>query len=121
MKTSPRNAGESIEERRRNERVPFVANAEISETVGGTRIKVRVNEISIYGCYLDMQNPLPVGTQVFVKIVTEGDFFEASASVVYSHPNLGVGLAFHDVSARLLPTLQKWLSGSQECAAVDGA
>ena len=110
MGTSQRNIGGRNEERRRNPRFPFVANAEVSETAAGTRIKVRVTEISMYGCYLDMLNPFAVGTEVFVKIFTAADIFETSAIVVYSHPNLGVGLAFRDVSQHSLPTLQKWLA-----------
>lgn len=116
MTTSQQNMSERNGERRRNGRFPFVANAEISETVGGTRIKARVNEISIYGCYLDMLNPLPAGTQVFVKIFTEADFFETSASVVFSHPNLGVGLAFREVSPHSLSTLQRWLMEAMRAA-----
>jgi hypothetical protein len=115
--TSQRNIGGRNEERRGNPRFPFVANAEVSETSAGTRIKVRVTEISIYGCYLDMLNPFAVGTEVFVKIFTAADIFETSAIVVYSHPNLGVGLAFRDVSPHSLSTLQKWLA---EAAAEDG-
>ena len=113
MRTSQRNTGESIGERRRNTRFPFVANAEVSETAAGTRIKARVTEISSYGCYLDMLNPFLVGIEVFVKIFTAADIFETSAIVVYSHPNLGVGLAFRDVSPHSLPTLQKWLLEAQ--------
>jgi len=96
-------------ERRRTARFPFVADAEVAETTSKARLNVRVTEISLYGCYLDMVNPLPVGTPVFIKIFTPTDFFEASASVVYSHPNLGIGLTFRDVSPHFLPILQKWL------------
>jgi hypothetical protein len=101
--------GEKAAERRRAGRFPFVANAEVRETNSDTQINARVTEISIYGCYLDMINPCPVGTAVSIKIFTQSDFFETSASVVYSHPNLGVGLTFRDVSPHFLPTLQKWL------------
>src|SRR5258705_12263167 len=97
------------QERRRNPRFPFVANAEVNEAAAATRIKVRVTEVSLYGCYLDMLNPFAVGTEVFVKIFTAADIFETPAIVVYSHPNLGVGLAFRDVSRHSLSTLQKWL------------
>jgi PilZ domain len=109
LSTSQQNSGDGNPERRRNGRFPFVAHAEISEIAVGTRIKARVNEISNYGCYLDMLNPFPVGTLVLVKIFTEADIFETSANVVYSHPNLGLGLAFADVSPQSLSTLQKWL------------
>jgi hypothetical protein len=79
------------------------------ESVSGARLYVRVSDLSLNGCYLDFANALPVGTEVFVKIFTKTDLFEAEASVVYSQPNLGVGLAFRDVKPHFLPTLQRWL------------
>jgi hypothetical protein len=115
------NEDERKEDRRQTPRFPFVANAEISETVSGTRILTRVTEISMHGCYLDMMNPLPKGTQVFVKIFTKTDFFEASATVVFSQAHLGVGVTFYDVSRHFLPTLQRWLLEAMRAAAMMGA
>jgi len=57
-----------------------------------------------------MLNPLPMETHVMVKIFAGADSFEASATVVYSHPNLGLGVVFQDASQASLATLQKWLS-----------
>jgi len=106
--SNPTNTGNPAE-RRKTARFPFIANAEVTDTGANAKINARVSELSINGCYVDMLNPLPAGTLVFIKIFTETDFFEASASVVYSHPHLGIGLAFRNVSAHFLPTLQKWL------------
>jgi PilZ domain len=98
-----------LTEQRKAARFPFVASAEVSETASSTRVNARVTEISLHGCYLDMINPLPVGTTVFVKMAAQGELFEASATIVYSHSHLGVGLAFGEVSPQFLATLQKWL------------
>jgi hypothetical protein len=75
----------------------------------GFRIHARTTEISLNGCFLDMANPLPVGQRVFVKIFTASDYFEAGATVVFSQPNIGIGIEFHDVSKHFQPTLQRWL------------
>ena len=109
MTTSDPRGNRPETDRRRTPRYPFVATAEIVEISSGTRIFARVSDLSLYGCYIDMSNPLPTGAHVFVKIFTDADFFEAEANVVYSQPNLGVGLAFHDVKPAFLPTLHKWL------------
>jgi hypothetical protein len=109
LTNSQPNDGNSEEQRRRNPRFPFVAKAEVCETSTGEWINAQVSEISLNGCYLDMMNPLPVGTQVLVKIFENGEFFEATAKVAYSHPNLGMGLTYCDVKANFLATLQKWL------------
>jgi hypothetical protein len=114
---SPGNDLERKEDRRRTPRYPFIANAEVSKIGSQTPIFARVSEISMNGCYLDMINPLPEGSEIFVKIFTKGDFFESAATVIYSQPNLGVGLTFHDVSRHFLPSLQKWLLEAMRASA----
>ncbi len=106
--TSPL-AESGAKDRRRVPRFPFVADAEIIEITSETRLRGQTNELSLYGCYIGMINPLPEGTKVLVRIFTIGDLFEAPATVVYAQPNLGTGLAFHNVKPHFLPTLQKWL------------
>jgi hypothetical protein len=94
---------------RRTPRFPFSAPAEVVR-VGATSVeKTRVNELSLYGCYLDTKTPLPRGTNVTVKIISGGQFFEAGATVIYAQPTLGMGLAFREVKPAYLAVLQKWL------------
>jgi hypothetical protein len=97
------------QERRRTPRYPFVATAELIEEASGTKMPSRVSELSLNGCYLDMTNPLPKGTPVFVKIFTKAEFFEAPGTVAYAHPNLGMGVAFHDIKPFFQSVLKKWL------------
>ncbi|MGB7846415.1 MAG: PilZ domain-containing protein [Candidatus Acidiferrum sp.] len=109
MTTTPPEERSLTTERRRAPRYRFVASAEVVEKMSGAKMNVRVTELSLYGCYLDMPNPLPSGARIFVRIFTGTDFFEAEASVIYSQANLGVGLSFHDVNPYFLPTLKRWL------------
>jgi hypothetical protein len=96
-------------DRRRSPRYPFIAAAEIIEVASGTKLPTRVSELGLNGCYLEMTNPLPQGTAVVVKIFPRADFFEAPATVAYSHPDLGLGLEFHDVKPFFHSVLKKWL------------
>jgi myo-inositol-1-phosphate synthase len=41
--------------------------------------------------------------------VSGGQFFEASATVIYAQPTLGRGVAFREVKPTNLAVLQKWL------------
>jgi hypothetical protein len=50
-----------------------------------------------------------MGTSLAVKLFTETDFFEAQASVVYSMPNLGMGLMFRETKPYYVMVLRKWL------------
>jgi hypothetical protein len=95
---------------RRGPRFPFSADAEIVTPTGVC--SGRVIELSFHGCYLEAvfsSAMLKTGTNVTVKILRPGEYFEANATVLYSRPMLGVGLCFRSVKPALLPTLQKWL------------
>lgn len=98
---------------RRTPRFPFSAPAEVFRE-GHPIENTRVNELSLYGCYLDARRPLPRGTAVTIKIISAGQYFEASATVIYSQPTLGMGLAFREVKPLFLLVLQKWLRQALE-------
>ena len=106
------------QERRRTPRYPFVADTEVRDDASGTTVKTRTRELSLYGCYVDMDNPLPTGTPITIKINTAGRSLEGSGKVVYSTPNdltcdreavSGIGVAFLDVSVQSRIVLKEWL------------
>ena len=101
-------------ERRRTIRYPFVASAELIDEKSQTQLSVRVTELSLYGCYFDTVNPFPVQTRVLIKIVTGLVFFEAHGTVIYSQPNLGMGVAFQQVHPYFLKVLQGWLMEAEK-------
>jgi PilZ domain len=94
---------------RRVPRYPFSALATVVPP-GGTPISGNVTELSLYGCYLGSGAPLAARTRVLIKVfAADGEYFEAEATVVYSHPNLGMGLAFRQVRPDFLTILRNWL------------
>lgn len=95
-------------------RFPFSADAEIIRPETQTVEKTRVNEISTYGCYLDRNVAVQRGAQVVVKITSRGSVFEASATVLYSQPTLGTGLAFRELKPKDWAILQGWLQQALE-------
>ena len=97
------------QELRRSPRFPFVAVAELSHAESGEKLASRVAELSLNGCYVDMLNTLPIGSIVTIKIFAESDCFEATAKVIYTHSNLGMGLAFQEVSIKSGALLRGWL------------
>jgi len=94
---------------RRGPRFPFIAVAEIAHTESGEQFSCRVPELSLHGWYIDMLNTLPIGSEVAIKIFAESECFEANAKVIYAHPNLGMGLAFEQVSLKSGALLCQWL------------
>jgi hypothetical protein len=55
-------------DRRSNQRVPFVASAEIIEGGSNVSIAARVSDLGNDGCYVDMRSPLPTGALVGSKL-----------------------------------------------------
>jgi two-component system, cell cycle response regulator len=101
------------EERRRTPRRPFVASAEVVEAESQSRLPTRVTELSLNGCYFDTLHPFPTGTSILVKIDRGPVFFQARGKVVYSHPNLGMGVAFQKVHPDFRQVLERWLQEEQ--------
>jgi hypothetical protein len=96
-------------ERRRVPRYPFVAMAEIVDEKENARVASRVSELSQHGCYVEMLNPFPEGTNVLIEIYTETEFLEAHATVAYLEPKQGMGLTFGEMPAYFSGILNKWL------------
>jgi hypothetical protein len=102
---------------RRSPRLPFVASAEITELETETRLPARTGDLSQHGCYMDMINPLPLGTAVRVHITHGQRSFHASAGVVFSQTPLGMGLAFNALESACEVVLQSWLIEAVESQA----
>jgi hypothetical protein len=99
-----------MDQQRSTLRFPFVAAAEIApESSPSANITASVKELSLYGCYVDTPAPFSPKTSVLVKIFKADEYFEARATVVYTHPALGMGLAFRDVKPNCRIVMQKWL------------
>jgi hypothetical protein len=97
------------QDRRRSPRYPFVGSIEMREGTSEDKRTARVKELSLNGCYVDMECPYLMGTTLAIKLFTETEFFEAQASVVYSQPNHGMGLMFRETRPYYLAVLRKWL------------
>jgi hypothetical protein len=104
----------SEEQRRRNPRYTFIANAELFEAATKMRIASRVSELSMQGCYLDMLNPFPEDTIALVKITAGDKVFESKVRVVYAHSNLGVGLIFLDPDPKNVEVLKSWIDEAKK-------
>jgi hypothetical protein len=96
-------------ERRRVPRYPFIAMAEIVDEKENARVASRVSELSRHGCYVEMLNPFPEGTNVLIEIYTETEFLEAHATVAYLEPKQGMGLTFGEMPTYFSGILNKWL------------
>jgi hypothetical protein len=91
-------------------RFPFSASAEVAseDSVEVTR----VTELSRHGCHLETTKHRTAGTRVTIKITSKGQIFEATATVLYSRPMMGMAVAFREVKPVFRSMLKDWLQES---------
>ena len=97
-------------ERRRSARYQFIADAEITEITSNKRLGARSSDLSMGGCFLDMLNPPPEGTEIQVTVRHSSASFTARGRVVFVFPNVGMGVVFTNVEEDQLAVLRKWLA-----------
>jgi hypothetical protein len=99
-----------VDRQHRRLRVPFTAPAEIApESSPAAGVTARVAELSLCGCYIATPAPFAVQTRLHVKIFNGEAYFEAKATVIYSQPAQGMGLAFREIKPHFLATLKQWI------------
>jgi len=101
-------------DRRTSPRYTFHATAEVLATDSGAKSKTHVRDLSQQGCYLDADNPLPLGTTVHVRMMKGGRSLEVQGRVVYNQPGKGMGLMFTAVKPEHGGTLDVWINESRE-------
>jgi len=72
-------------------RFPFSADAEVTLR-DGTSLAAEVLELSSRGCFIDALKPLPVGTQLQLRISSGMSVCELPAKVIYMQPGYGMGI-----------------------------
>jgi PilZ domain len=96
--------------RRTVPRFSLIASAEIIEPASGLRIPGRISEVSRKGCYVDLLNTLPAGTNIVVRISRDQGNFESQGKIIYVQESMGMGVAFLDPPADQLKILDSWLA-----------
>jgi hypothetical protein len=85
--------------------------AEATDLLTRTTVKLRCSDISISGCYLDTLNPMEAGTPIWVRLVHGQHIFESQGKIAYMVPRLGMGVAFaHPVPTDQMAVLKDWLA-----------
>lgn len=79
------------------------------ELSSGATITGRTADLGLGGCYIDTLSPLPVGTEVKLKISKGDESFEAQGKVTFSQFGMGMGVAFVSALPTQIRTFQKWI------------
>ena len=101
-------------DRRANPRYAFRGTAEVIASDSATKCETRVRDLSQQGCYLDTDNPLPLGSAAQVRMTKGAQALEVQGRVVYNQPGKGMGLMFTAVKPEHGGTLDAWINESRE-------
>ena len=99
--------------RRVNPRFAFFAEAEATLR-DGTSVPAQVSELSSRGCYIDTLEPIPIGTELRLRISSGLSSCELPGKVIYMHSGYGMGIfgmgvVFGNVAAEQLSAINAWL------------
>jgi hypothetical protein len=98
---------------RRWPRFPFVAIVLAADPSSNIAIAARTTDLSLGGCYIDSVNPLPPGTMIKIELVHKGESFHATGRIVYSLPNMGMGISFVEIKKDSREILVRWIEELQ--------
>src|SRR5690349_3004289 len=103
----------SFATRRVNPRFAFFAEAEATLR-DGTSVPAQVSELSSQGCYIDALLPIPIGTEVHLRISDGMNSCEVPGKVIYMHSGYGMGIfgmgvVFGKAAAEQLTAINSWL------------
>jgi hypothetical protein len=56
-----------------------------------------LTDVSLHGCYIEMNTTFPVGTRVQLTLESLGVRVRVPATVRVSYPSLGMGMCFSDI------------------------
>jgi hypothetical protein len=104
-------------ERRREPRYPFVAMAEIVDEKERVRTSSRISDLSLHGCYVEMNDPFPPGTNVMIEICKGDELVETRATVAFFETKHGMGLQFSELPGCFASVLNKWVEQASKVKA----
>ena len=99
-------------DRRAHPRFKTVNSVEVHPEGQEALIRVRTVDLSVGGCFLDMPNPLPKGTQIKIAIWVNETKLWATGKVVTSTPGFGIGVQFLDISEQDKSQLLRFLEST---------
>jgi len=97
-------------EKRRSHRYKCEGNAELREQGRDVRTWATFRDVSLHGCYMEVQATYSVGTILHMKLDANGVHVETKGLVRVNYPFLGMGIAFQEMSEANVARLRDLLS-----------
>lgn len=97
-------------ERRQSPRLRCSGSAEFRTADSDLRMWGTLTDISLHGCYVEMNATFPVNTKVELVLKSYGIRIEVSGTVRASYPFLGMGIGFGQIEAEQQTHLKELLA-----------
>jgi PilZ domain len=85
-----------VKERRRSKRFQCSGTVEVQADGSDVRLTGNLTDISLHGCYIEMQATFPVETLLTLNIEAHGVRLRTRARVRVTYPFLGMGICFSE-------------------------
>lgn len=99
-------------ERRRSPRYRCSGSAEFRVEGSDVRMWGTLSDVSLHGCYVEMNNTFPVNTRVSLHLEAMGIRAQMQAVVRVSYPFLGMGLCFLKIEPGQLLQLKRLVAAA---------
>lgn len=99
-------------DRRAHPRFKTVNSVEIHPEGQLAPIRARTADLSVGGCFIEMPNPLPRGTQMRIGIWVKDTKLWANGRVITSNPGFGIGVQFLQISDEDKIQLEQFLEST---------
>jgi len=96
-------------DRRATPRLKCANSAEVYPSGQTAPVRTRTADISLGGCFLEMPNPLPKGTQIKIALWVKEYKLWATGEVVTSTPGFGIGVKFIEMTDQDKNQLRQFL------------
>jgi hypothetical protein len=98
-----------VRDRRYTIRYPFAANAELIDMESGKQVTGVTSDISMGGCFICTDKPLPSNARARLKLSRKGQVVEALVVVRIVKPRIGMGIEFFDLEPLNMELLAAWI------------
>ena len=85
-------------EKRRSPRYKCEGSAEMRQEGVETRTWATFSDVSLHGCYVEAMATYPAGARLHIRLEANGFKVDVTGNVRVSYPQLGMGIAFSEIS-----------------------
>ncbi len=100
----------SFKERRRSQRFKCSGSAEFRAEGSNVRMWGTLTDVSLHGCYIEMNSTFPLGTRITLILDAVGVRVHVQGTVRVSYPFLGMGICFTELEPAQQVQLEQLLA-----------